>query len=133
MRAYRAHARLKSGSPTGSGPNSLKSRSASVSGGQGTNIDLIISRLQSELTRSQETNADLGALKQGLGELERTITVSAKEEGKQSGAKGSDALIQATQAVEYQRLLVENNQARTTTHPLVLPGRISCTSQSYRD
>ncbi|KAI8603419.1 hypothetical protein EDD21DRAFT_369114 [Dissophora ornata] len=105
-----AHARLKSSSPTEPGSNS---RPASVTG-QGTNIDLIISRLQSELTRSQETNADLGALKQGLGELERTITVSAKEEGKQSGSKGSDAVVQATQAVEYQRLLVENNQAYAT-------------------
>ncbi|KAG0001734.1 hypothetical protein BGZ79_004223 [Entomortierella chlamydospora] len=87
--------KLHSGSPTGSGPSSI--RSNSVSAGQSTNIDLIISRLQNELTRSQETNADLGSLKQGLGELERTITVPVKED-------------EQSQVAEYQRLLEENNK-----------------------
>ncbi|KAF9359748.1 hypothetical protein BGX26_011521 [Mortierella sp. AD094] len=94
-------AKLHSGSPTGSGPSSV--RSNSVSGGQSTNIDLIISRLQNELTRSQETNADLGSLKQGLGELERAITVPIKEDEK----AGSETL---NQVAEYQRLLEENNK-----------------------
>ncbi|KAF9114601.1 hypothetical protein BGX27_010357 [Mortierella sp. AM989] len=96
-----SHAKLHSGSPTSSESNSVKSNS--VSGGQSTNIDLIISRLQNELTRSQETNADLGSLKQGLGELERAITVPAKEDEK----AGSETL---DQAVNLHRLLEENNK-----------------------
>ncbi|KAF9897305.1 hypothetical protein BX616_005832, partial [Lobosporangium transversale] len=100
------HAKLKSSSPLGSGPNSVKSSSGSGVGvaGQSTNIDLIISRLQNELTRSQETNADLGALKQGLGELERAILIPNKEDGK-------IANVQSTPAIEYQKLIEENNQA----------------------
>ncbi|KAF9584453.1 hypothetical protein BGW38_006403, partial [Lunasporangiospora selenospora] len=80
--------KTKSGSPSGSISGSTKSNSGSNSGsgsinsngsgGQGTNIDLIITRLQNELTRSQETNTDLGALKQGLGDLER-VMVSNKD------------------------------------------------------
>ncbi|KAF9994998.1 hypothetical protein BGZ65_009367, partial [Modicella reniformis] len=92
-----SHARIKSPSGSaGSGVNSMKSNhstisvsvpsssssttttssSATIGGGQSDNIDLIISRLQNELTRSQETYADLGFLKHSLGELEKTILVN---------------------------------------------------------
>ncbi|KAF9976834.1 hypothetical protein BGZ65_007659 [Modicella reniformis] len=106
-----SHPKLRSSSPTGSG-SSTKSTTApsAVSGGQSTNIDLIISRLQSELTRSQETNADLGALKQGLGELERAIIAPTKEDGKPSSKKRAEASAQVTPAVDYQKLIEENNQ-----------------------
>ncbi|GJJ75253.1 hypothetical protein EMPS_07611 [Entomortierella parvispora] len=45
-------------------------------GGLSENIDLILSRLQNELTRSQETYADLGFLKHGLHELEKVFVVT---------------------------------------------------------
>ncbi|KAF9093443.1 hypothetical protein BGX23_003315 [Mortierella sp. AD031] len=64
-----SHAKLKPISPSASGVNSIKTNPAPAHGGQSDNIDLIISRLQSELTRSQETYADLGYLKHGLGPL----------------------------------------------------------------
>ncbi|KAG0300861.1 hypothetical protein BGZ98_008802, partial [Dissophora globulifera] len=103
-----AHAKLKFSSPPVSGSSVSKSRSASVSSGQSTNIDLLISRLQNELTRSQDTNADLGDLKQGLGELGRVITASVKADG---DSKGSEALIQAALAVDFEKLLHESNMA----------------------
>ncbi|KAF8984480.1 hypothetical protein BGZ46_007944 [Entomortierella lignicola] len=93
--------KINSGSPTSSGPSSI--RSNSVSGSQSTNMDLIISRLQNELTRSQETNADLGSLKQGLGELERSITVPVKD-NENVGSETQNII------AEYQRLLEENNK-----------------------
>ncbi|KAF9180878.1 hypothetical protein BGZ50_005862 [Haplosporangium sp. Z 11] len=98
-----SHAKLSSVSPPSSGANSAKSSSISggASAGQSANIDLIISRLQSELTRSQETNANLGIIKQGLGELEKAIVVSAKIDG--------PTLTQST--TDYEKLLEENNQA----------------------
>ncbi|KAI1321062.1 hypothetical protein EDD11_008643 [Mortierella claussenii] len=106
--------KLRSGSPVGSGSSSVKSNSGPASAGQSTNIDLIISRLQNELTRSQETNADLGALKQGLGELERAIVTSNQEESKpssNSSPEQSTALIQATSAVDHTKILEEVKQA----------------------
>ncbi|KAF9199951.1 hypothetical protein BGZ49_009881 [Haplosporangium sp. Z 27] len=74
-----SHAKIKSSSPIGSGVNSVKNNVVTAQGGQSENIDLIISRLQNELTRSQETYADLGFLKHGLGELEKVMTFGNKE------------------------------------------------------
>ncbi|KAF9563273.1 hypothetical protein EC968_004886 [Mortierella alpina] len=105
-----SHAKAKASSPTGTGPTS-KSSTSTVQGGQSANIDLIISRLQNELTRSQETNANLGVLKQGLGELEKAIVVSAKENGKAGSPKAAEALIQVTNAVKYEELIEQNTQA----------------------
>ncbi|KAG0258691.1 hypothetical protein BG011_003149 [Mortierella polycephala] len=98
-----SHAKLSSASSSSSGVNSTKSSSISggASAGQSANIDLIISRLQSELTRSQETNANLGIIKQGLGELEKAIVVSAKADGPTSTQSTSG----------HEKLLEENNQA----------------------
>ncbi|KAF9948025.1 hypothetical protein BGZ72_010003 [Mortierella alpina] len=105
-----SHAKAKASSPTGTGPSSKSSTSASQ-GGQSANIDLIISRLQNELTRSQETNANLGVLKQGLGELEKAIVVSAKEDGKAGSPKATEALLQVTNALKYEELIEQNTQA----------------------
>ncbi|KAF8982786.1 hypothetical protein BGZ46_000635 [Entomortierella lignicola] len=77
--ACNSHAKIKSSSPIGSGVNSVKNNVVTAQGGQSENIDLIISRLQNELTRSQETYADLGFLKHGLGELEKVMTFGNKE------------------------------------------------------
>ncbi|KAG0220455.1 hypothetical protein BGX31_011012 [Mortierella sp. GBA43] len=98
------HAKPRSSSPPGSGSSSKST--AGVSGGQGSNIDLLMARLQSELTRAQDTQSDLGVLKQGLGELERAITASSNEDMSNS-AKRADA------QVDYQKLLEENVQAHT--------------------
>ncbi|KAF9350873.1 hypothetical protein BGX34_000949 [Mortierella sp. NVP85] len=105
-----AHAKPRSSSPTGS---SKSTTGGGATGGQSTNIDLIISRLQSELTRSQETNADLGALKQGLGELERAITASSKENSKSSSAKRAESSAQSDSATDYQKLLEEHIETHT--------------------
>ncbi|KAF9432989.1 hypothetical protein BGZ76_010024 [Entomortierella beljakovae] len=105
-------AKLQSGSPTESGPSSIKSTAA---GGQGTNIDLIISRLQNELTRSQETNADLGSLKQGLGELERAITTPPKEDTNaetesQDQSQQFQKLIEESQAIHAAEIAKLNKE-----------------------
>ncbi|KAG0050273.1 hypothetical protein BGZ83_004925 [Gryganskiella cystojenkinii] len=82
-----ATGKQKSVSPSGSGVNSGKATMASGAatpatiqqqqhGGLSENIDLILSRLQNELTRSQETYADLGFLKHGLHELEKVFVVT---------------------------------------------------------
>ncbi|KAF9937605.1 hypothetical protein BGZ75_008001 [Mortierella antarctica] len=105
-----SHAKAKASSPTGTGPSS-KSSTSTTQGGQSANIDLIISRLQNELTRSQETNANLGVLKQGLGELEKAIVVSSKEDRKAGSPKATEALIQVTNAVKYEELIEQNTQA----------------------
>ncbi|KAF9922076.1 hypothetical protein FBU30_007828 [Linnemannia zychae] len=107
-----SHAKLKSGSPPGSG-NSYKTTTATTAAtaGQSANIDLIISRLQSELTRSQEANANLGILKQGLGDLEKSIVVSAKEESSIPSPKSPAASTQDAAAANYEKILEENTQA----------------------
>ncbi|KAG0048572.1 hypothetical protein BGZ83_006480 [Gryganskiella cystojenkinii] len=99
----------KSGSPNGSIHNSGSTTTVVTSGGQSTNIDLIISRLQSELSRSQETNSDLGVLKQGLGELERALVTNAASEDGQTTTKA--AIQDSNAAAEYQKLLEQNTQA----------------------
>lgn len=112
----RAHAKLKSGSPSGSGSNSFKTNSGSNSGsGLSANIDLIISRLQNELTRSQETNGDLGALKQGLGELEKAFVVTGKDSKSKTENTHVDASAQvaaalAASAAEHEKKLEETQQ-----------------------
>ncbi|KAF9381061.1 hypothetical protein CPC16_010038 [Podila verticillata] len=114
-----AHAKLKSGSPSGSGSNSFKSNSGSNSGsGLSANIDLIISRLQNELTRSQETNGDLGALKQGLGELEKAFVVTGKDSKSKTDNTHVDASAQvatalAASAAEHEKKLEETQQAHS--------------------
>ncbi|KAF9437423.1 hypothetical protein BGZ76_000794 [Entomortierella beljakovae] len=77
--ACNSHAKLKPSSPVGTGINPVKPNSVSIQGTQSENIDLIISRLQNELTRSQETYADLGFLKHSIGELERKIVSNGSE------------------------------------------------------
>ena len=67
---------------------------------------MIISRLQSELSRSQETNSDLGVLKQGLGELERALVLNASEDGQTT----TKAVTQESASAEYQKLLEQNTQ-----------------------
>ncbi|CAO3567390.1 unnamed protein product [Mortierella alpina] len=79
-----SHAKLKS-SPAGSGVNSIKTNSLSAHGGQSDNMDLIFSRLQNELLRSQETYADLGFLKQGLSDLEKTLVINGRETDNKAG------------------------------------------------
>ncbi|KAF9899482.1 hypothetical protein EC991_008845 [Linnemannia zychae] len=106
-----SHAKLRSGSPPGSG-NSTKTTTAG-NAGQSANIDLIISRLQGELTRSQEANANLGILKQGLGDLEKSIVVSPKEEGASSipSPKSPEASLPDVDAIDYKKLMDEQAQA----------------------
>ncbi|KAG0364629.1 hypothetical protein BGZ54_007319 [Gamsiella multidivaricata] len=81
--ACNSHAKIKPISPSGSGGNSVRMNSAAI-GGQSENIDLIISRLQNELTRSQETYADLGFLKHSLGELEKAIVFNGDDRDTQN-------------------------------------------------
>jgi len=82
-------AKQKLASTSGSGVYSTKTSSTATAasaaaaaaavatpGGLSENIDLILSRLQNELTRSQETYADLGFLKHGLHELEKVFVVT---------------------------------------------------------
>ncbi|KAG0206350.1 hypothetical protein BGX28_002204 [Mortierella sp. GBA30] len=99
-------AKAKASSPSGS----VKSNSSQAQGGQSANIDLIISRLQNELTRSQETNANLGVLKQGLGELERAIIVSAKGEGRVDSPKTAEAVTHGADAAEFEKRLEQHTQ-----------------------
>ncbi|KAF9133970.1 hypothetical protein BGW39_008457 [Mortierella sp. 14UC] len=108
-----SHARLRSGSPPGSGNSTKTTTATSGTAGQSANIDLIISRLQGELTRSQEANANLGILKQGLGDLEKSIVVSSKEESASSipSPKSPEASLPGVDAVDYKRLLEEQTQA----------------------
>ncbi|KAG0058520.1 hypothetical protein BGZ90_004915, partial [Linnemannia elongata] len=112
-----SHAKLKTGSPPGSGSsNRTTTTTTSATAGQSANIDLIISRLQGELTRSQEANANLGILKQGLGDLEKSIVVSTKEDGSIPSPKSPEATpvqdtAAAAAAANYQKQLEENTQA----------------------
>ncbi|KAG0337160.1 hypothetical protein BG004_007756 [Podila humilis] len=115
-----AHAKLKNGSPSGSGSNSFKTNSGSSSGsGLSANIDLIISRLQNELTRSQETNGDLGALKHGLGELEKAFIVNGKDakskttESNQTDVSAQVAAALAASAADHERKLEQIQQTHS--------------------
>lgn len=116
-----SHAKLKPVSPSASGVNSIKTNSTPAHGGQSDNIDLIISRLQSELTRSQETYADLGFLKHGLGELEKVFVVNTSDKdrhpptttqtnGHSTSANGHTSHLKgAPAAVDYERILKEKD------------------------
>ena len=107
---------LKTGSPPGSGSSyKTTTTTTSATAGQSANIDLIISRLQGELTRSQEANANLGILKQGLGDLEKSIVVSTKEDGSIPSPKNTEATsvqdtAAAAAAANYQKQLEEHTQ-----------------------
>ncbi|KAG0377358.1 hypothetical protein BGX24_006276 [Mortierella sp. AD032] len=107
-----SHAKLRSGSPPGSGSSTKTTTATTGTAGQSANIDLIISRLQGELTRSQEANANLGILKQGLGDLEKSIVVSSKEEGGSSipSPKSPVASLPDVDAIDYKKLLDEHTQ-----------------------
>ncbi|KAK3830025.1 MAG: hypothetical protein J3R72DRAFT_478930 [Linnemannia gamsii] len=115
-----SHAKLKPVSPSASGVNSMKTNSSPAHGGQSDNIDLIISRLQSELTRSQETYADLGFLKHGLGELEKVFIVNTKDKdrhlqtttqtnGHLTSANGQSSQLKSSPPVDYERILKEKD------------------------
>ncbi|KAF9962016.1 hypothetical protein BGZ72_000083 [Mortierella alpina] len=116
-----SHAKLKS-SPAGSGVNSLKTNSFSAHGGQSDNMDLIFSRLQNELVRSQETYADLGFLKQGLSDLEKSFVINGRENDSKAGAtalssngqsamlNGSGAQISNASAIELEKTLRDKNE-----------------------
>lgn len=116
-----SHAKLKPVSPSASGVNSVKTNSTPAHGGQSDNIDLIISRLQSELTRSQETYADLGFLKHGLGELEKVFVVNTSDKdrhppittqtnGHSTSANGHTSHLKGSlAAVDYERILKEKD------------------------
>ncbi|KAF9912490.1 hypothetical protein EC991_010577 [Linnemannia zychae] len=115
-----SHAKLKPVSPSASGVNSMKTNSSPAHGGQSDNIDLIISRLQSELTRSQETYADLGFLKHGLGELEKAIIVNTNDKdrhlpttkqtnGHSTSANGQSSQLKSSSPVDYERILREKD------------------------
>ncbi|KAK3814287.1 MAG: hypothetical protein J3Q66DRAFT_35136 [Benniella sp.] len=108
-----SHAKIKSTSPTGSSVNSVKTNSVSV-GGQSENIDLIISRLQNELVRSQEISTDLSFLKHGLGELERAIFVNVDEtesKNKDSAHLNGQPSSDADPAwINYEKLLEQRDQ-----------------------
>ncbi|KAF8942949.1 hypothetical protein BGZ47_005963 [Haplosporangium gracile] len=117
-----SHAKLKPVSPSASGVNSVKTNSTPAHGGQSDNIDLIISRLQSELTRSQETYSDLGFLKHGLGELEKVFVVNTSDKdrhpptttqtnGHSTSANGHTSHLKGSlAAVDYERILKEKDQ-----------------------
>ncbi|KAG0271216.1 hypothetical protein BGZ95_000979, partial [Linnemannia exigua] len=115
-----SHAKLKPVSPSASGVNSMKTNSSPAHGGQSDNIDLIISRLQSELTRSQETYADLGFLKHGLGELEKVFIINTKDKdrhlatttqtyGHSTSANGQSSQFKSPPPVDYERILKEKD------------------------
>ncbi|KAG0377126.1 hypothetical protein BGX24_006660 [Mortierella sp. AD032] len=115
-----SHAKLKPVSPSASGVNSMKTNSSPAHGGQSDNIDLIISRLQSELTRSQETYADLGFLKHGLGELEKVFIVNTKDKdrhlqtttqtnGHSTSANGQSSQLKSSPPIDYERILKEKD------------------------
>ncbi|KAF9292029.1 hypothetical protein BGZ68_000597 [Mortierella alpina] len=119
--ACNSHAKLKS-SPAGSGVNSVKTNSLSGHGGQSDNMDLIFSRLQNELLRSQETYADLGFLKQGLSDLEKSIVVSCREadskagttamtsNGQSAGTNPLGGQTMSASAIEMEKALKEKNE-----------------------
>lgn len=99
----------------------MKTNSTLAHGGQSDNIDLIISRLQSELARSQETYADLGFLKQGLGELEKVFVVNTSDKerhplattqtnGHSTSANGQSPHHNGSPAaIDYERILKEKD------------------------
>ncbi|KAF9937546.1 hypothetical protein BGZ67_001114 [Mortierella alpina] len=119
-----SHAKLKS-SPSGSGVNSVKTNSFSAHGGQSDNMDLIFSRLQNELLRSQETYADLGFLKQGLSDLEKSLVVNGREtdskvgsaaipsNGQPVGINASGGQTMNASAIEMEKALKEKNEQQT--------------------
>ncbi|KAF9351171.1 hypothetical protein BGX26_010759 [Mortierella sp. AD094] len=110
-----SHAKIKPPSPVASGANSVKTNSVSVQGGQSENIDLIISRLQNELTRSQETYADLGFLKHSLGELEKVMIVNGSEiENKNNNLANMNG--QATSLTDPSINLMELQNQREKEH-----------------
>ncbi|KAF9576509.1 hypothetical protein EC968_007987 [Mortierella alpina] len=119
-----SHAKLKS-SPAGSGVNSVKTNSLSAHGGQSDNMDLIFSRLQNELLRSQETYADLGFLKQGLSDLEKSLVVNRREtdnnagltatpsNGQSTGINGFGGQTMNASTTEMEKALKEKNEKQT--------------------
>ncbi|KAF9984017.1 hypothetical protein BGZ75_004420 [Mortierella antarctica] len=119
-----SHAKLKS-SPSGSGVNSVKTNSFSAHGGQSDNMDLIFSRLQNELLRSQETYADLGFLKQGLSDLEKSLVVNGREtdskvgsaaipsNGQPAGINTSGGQTMNASAIEMEKALKEKHEQQT--------------------
>ncbi|KAG0327916.1 hypothetical protein BGZ99_006588 [Dissophora globulifera] len=99
-----SHAKIKPISPAGSGH--------SVSfGSQSENIDLIISRLQNELTRSQETYADLGFIKQSVGEIEKMIIVNGRD-GDKNGNSAHEQQVPEDHAAEMARLKSSFEEAK---------------------
>ncbi|KAG0272778.1 hypothetical protein BGZ95_011438 [Linnemannia exigua] len=107
-----SYAKLKSGSPPESGSSTKTTTTTTSTASQSRNIDLIISRLQDEISRSQKANADLGILKQGLGDLEKSIIVSSKEESGPSipNPKSPEASLPDLDAVVYKKLLTHQER-----------------------
>ncbi|KAF9188386.1 hypothetical protein BGZ51_000632 [Haplosporangium sp. Z 767] len=116
-----SHAKLKPTSPVDSGVNSVKTNSATAHGGQSDNMDLILMRLQNELTRSQETYTDLGFLRQGLGDLEKALVTNShnndtaqNQAASQTNGQHSSVNGQHSQgvngAINYQKLLQDKEQ-----------------------
>ncbi|KAF9192994.1 hypothetical protein BGZ50_007988 [Haplosporangium sp. Z 11] len=104
-----------------SGVNSVKTNSATAHGGQSDNMDLILMRLQNELTRSQETYTDLGFLRQGLGDLEKALVTNShnndtaqNQAASQTNGQHSSVNGQHSQgvngAINYQKLLQDKEQ-----------------------
>ena len=94
-------------------------------GGQSENIDLIISRLQNELVRSQEISTDLSFLKHGLGELERAIFINVdetesknKDSANLNGQPSSDT---DPAWINYEKLLEQRDQVRKDPKPESTP------------
>jgi len=88
-------------------------------------MDLIFSRLQNELLRSQETYADLGVLKQGLSDLEKSLVINGREtdnkagptaissKGHPSGVHGLGGQTTDASAMEMEKALKEKNDVST--------------------
>ncbi|KAF9163709.1 hypothetical protein DFQ26_002230 [Actinomortierella ambigua] len=87
-------------------------------GGQDSNFDLLVSRLQHELVRSQETNGDLQQLRHGLDDLGKVFVVTKQQQQQsrknsihsQNGGHHHHSQIKAASAsptIDYDRLMEE--------------------------
>ncbi|KAF9969611.1 hypothetical protein BGZ73_007979, partial [Actinomortierella ambigua] len=94
-------------------------------GGQDSNFDLLVSRLQHELVRSQETNSDLQQIRHGLDDLGKVFVVTKQQQqqsrknsvhsmnggGHHPQIKAAAATAGSPTAVDYERLMEERAKA----------------------
>ncbi|KAG0225174.1 hypothetical protein BGW42_004613 [Actinomortierella wolfii] len=85
-------------------------------GGQDSNFDLIVSRLQNELVRSQDTNGDLQHIRQGLDDLGKIFVVTKQQQSRKNSTHSLNGghhqqIKTASPTIDYERLMEERAKA----------------------